>query len=256
MTFCNFFITALAVLALASPVQAAQYKEWPLPNTCIFGMPVSGHAVMKGNTGLITEILKAVFLPEGYELVHADLPYRRVLSELAAGNIHCTLDLKEHPREAVAAKTVIAICELSVAYVRTQSFEDMDDLTGQKVACLHGYDIQRLLPVEIKPQTVYDLTSAILMLDRGHAKFVIDDATLLKEAIQETKIPSNAFGIAPLMSLDIVPVFSPDEKGRRLRDIYDRRMQKMIASGELQRIMSENGLSKVGIQNVLKANGH
>jgi ABC-type amino acid transport substrate-binding protein len=57
------------------------------------------------------------------------------------------------------------------------------------------------------------------------------------------------------MRLDIVPVFSPDEKGRRLRDIYDRRVREMIASGELQRIMQENGLDKVGIQNVLKANG-
>jgi ABC-type amino acid transport substrate-binding protein len=150
---------------------------------------------------------------------------------------------------------VIAICDLSVAYVWADGFKGVNDLTGQKVACLHGYDIQRLLPVEIKPQTVYDLTSAILMLDRGHAKFVIDDAALLKEAIRETKIPSNTFGIAPLMRLDIVPVFSPDEKGRRLRDIYDRRMREMIASGELQRIMQENGLDKVGIQNVLKANG-
>lgn len=251
--------TILAVAAVlllnAQTLAAPSVNDWTAPPVCVFGMPVAGSAVQPDNRGLLTDILTVVFEPEGYDLVHRDLPYVRALSEVAEGKIQCTLTAWEHVESVSRATSVITLYSPAVGYIRAEGFHGVDDLAGQKVAHLHGFDVQDLLPVEIRPQPTYDLTSVIHMLDRGHVRYVIADARLLRESIAAAGLPSVEFGIAPLMTLNVVPIFSPDAAGRRLRDIYDRRMGELASSGKLAAIYRNYGLPETFIREILKANG-
>lgn len=249
-------LAVAAVLLLSAQATAAPaVNDWTAPPVCVFGMPVAGSAVQPGNRGLLTDILKVVFEPEGYDLVHRDLPYVRALAEVAEGKIQCTLTVRDHVESVTRAASVIALCSPAVGYVLADGFHGVDDLAGQKVAHLHGFDVQSLLPVEIRLQPTYDLTSAIHMLDRGHVRYVVADAGLLRESIAAAGLPSVEFGIVPFTTLNVVPIFSPDAAGRRLRDIYDRRMGELASSGRLAAIYRDYGLPETFIREILKANG-
>ena len=110
------------------------------------------------------------------------------------------------------------------------------------------------VPVKFSPQMVYDLSSAYHMLDRGHVKFVLGDNRLLEDAMYDSKIPTYNIVINEIKSFEIRPIFSKTEEGLLFRDIYDRRMREMIASGELATILRENGVSKSGIKKIMNAN--
>jgi len=241
-------------LVISPAPLAAGYPEWQAPKACIFGMPYIGSAVRKGNTGLITDILIRVYETEGYELVHRELPYNRAVEELLAGAIHCTLDIEDIRQDVLQSKQTIIIYDLAVAYLHKNTFKNVQSLAGKKVAYLHGYKLDSLFPVKFKSRQAYDLSSAIQMLDRGHVDYVIDDETLLKEAIFEAKLPSTEFGITYIASMKSHPIFAPTDEGRKFRDIYDRRIPKMIATGELQEIMRTHGVTEKSIEKLLKAN--
>jgi ABC-type amino acid transport substrate-binding protein len=237
----------------ASPASVATGDDWDEPPVCVFGMPESGHAVRDDDTGYVTEVLRAALAPAGYDLVHKDMPYRRARGELAKGRIQCSLTTKDGGDQAAPARSVIAACDLSVAFIAADGFSGIKDLANQKVAYLYGFDFQQLLPVPIRPQPTYDRASAIHMLDRGHARYVIGEESLLKEAIRETGLPLTEFGFSRFMSMDVIPVFAPTTEGFRLRDIYDRRMTEMAASGELAAIFRKYGLPEDRIRHILKA---
>jgi hypothetical protein len=252
-----FALLLAARLVLAAPatsaVPDAAGDDWDVAPVCVFGMPESGHAVRDDDSGYITEVLRAALAPAGYDLVHKDMPYRRARGELAKGRIQCSLSTKGGGDHAAPARSIIAACDLSVAFIAADGFTGIKDLANQKVAHLYGFDYQQLLPVPIRPQTTYDRASAIHMLDRGHARYVIGEESLLKEAVRETGLPVTEFGFARFMSMDVIPVFAPTAEGFRLRDIYDRRMTEMAASGELAAIFRKYGLPEDRIRHILKA---
>ncbi|BCS89230.1 hypothetical protein PSDVSF_24720 [Pseudodesulfovibrio sediminis] len=233
---------------------ASGYPEWQPPKAVIFGMPYLGQAVKKGGTGLVSSILKAVFDGAGYAFQHKDLPYKRALKNLRAGTIDCTLDIKDKQKGVAQAAKMLVAYDLAVAYLRTRGFKDIKELDGQRVAYLHGFDIQSVLPVQVKPQLSYDLSSAFHMLDRGHVTYIIDDEQLLKDALYESKLPTSAFMITKIRSMEVHPIFTDNEKGRKLRDVYDRRMREMTVSGELEDILKANGMSDADIKIILDAN--
>ncbi|WP_281760673.1 substrate-binding periplasmic protein [Pseudodesulfovibrio nedwellii] len=247
-------ITLLLTAVIPPTSFAAGYPEWQAPKTCIFGMPYIGSAVRKGNTGLITDILIRVYETEGYELVHQELPYNRAIDELLSGTIHCTLDIEDTRQKVLQSKQAIIIYDLAAVYLQTHTFKGIQSLAGKKVAYLHGYEMDHLFPVKFKPRQAYDLSSAIQMLDRGHIDYVIDDETLLKEAIFEAKLPSTEFDITYIASMKSHPIFAPTDEGRKFRDIYDRRIPEMIATGELQDILRAHGVTEESIEKLIKAN--
>ncbi|WP_319582486.1 transporter substrate-binding domain-containing protein [uncultured Pseudodesulfovibrio sp.] len=244
--------TALAAPAASMDPQAAD-DDWDGPPVCVFGMPESGFAVSGNDSGYITEVLRTALAPAGYALIHKDMPYVRARGELAKGHIQCCLSKKGAAQQATAAHSIIAACDLAVTYRLADGFSGLNDLTDQKVAHLYGYDFQQLLPVPIRPQTTYDRTSAIHMLDRRHVRYVVGEESLLKEAVLETGLPLTEFGFVRFMSMDVIPIFPPNAEGYRLRDIYDKRMTEMAKSGELAAIFRKYGLPEDRIQHILKA---
>lgn len=236
------------------PLQAQQPDPWAERDTFIFGMPYIGHAVQPRNTGMISDILKAVFEPEDIDFAHVPHPYKRVLEELRAGTIHCSLQVKDHYKGVLQGETTLATYDLSAAYLYKTGFGGVQSLAGKKIAFLHGFGIQSFIPVTFRAQPVYDLSSAFHMLDRGHVDYVLGDGRLLRDAIDDSDLPSGEFVISGISSFEVRPIFAPTKDGRRFRAIYDRRMKELIASGKLVAIMEKHGLGKESINRVLQAN--
>jgi hypothetical protein len=250
-----FALLLTAQLALAAPdvsdAPDARADDWDATPVCVFGMPESGFAVGSHDSGYVTEVLRTALAPSGYDLVHKDMPYRRARGELAKGRIQCSLTAKNPGVQS--ARSVICACDLVVAYLAADGFSGLGDLADQKVAHLYGFDFEELLPVPIRAQTTYDRASAIQMLHRGRVRYVIGEEILLKEAVRQTGLPLTEFGFARFKSMDVVPIFAPNAEGYRLREIFDRRMAEMAASGELAAIFRKYGLPEERIRHILNA---
>lgn len=255
MKKCFMIVLGLAtVLFAAHTAHASRTDEWTPRETCVFGMPYLGHAVKKGEQGLITEIIKTALEGADIDFEHDPLPYARALESVRDGTVHCTLDIKNNRKGYYQNEVTFAFYDLSVAYFRKDGFNGYSSMAGKRVAFMHGFDLEKFIPVKVKTQLVYDLSSGFHMLERGHVSYILGDDLLLRNAMFASKLPALEYEISGLDSYEVRVIFSPTEQGRRFRDILDRRLREMLASGELAEIQQEHGIGKAGIERVRKAN--
>lgn len=216
-------------------------------------MPYIGHAVQRDQTGLINDIFHTAFLREGITFRHEEMPYNRAVQAVEDGRADCTLGIGAH-KHLLEAKSVIATYDLAVAYIRGTEWKGIQSLKGEKVAYLQGFDINNFVDVEFLPQLVYDLTSAFHMLDRDFAKYILDDNKLLKDALFESRLPAHEFEISPIKTFLVRPVFADTDNGRKLREIFDRRIPEMIDNGDFAAILEKYDIGHA-FEGLRKLNG-
>ena len=256
MTLPNFAripFLLLAVLWLLPAAPARALDPWkPLP-TCTFAMPLMGEAVKKDQHGMIIAVFKAVYEPAGIRFRHQNMPYDQAVAAAEQGKVHCTLDVKERKGKLVRGDHPLFFYDLASARLKTTEWKGLDSLKGKRVAYLHGLGLETFLPVKFVPHHIFDLASAFHLLDQGIVQYAMDDSRLLRYAQRDSKLPSHFFLIDPIRSFEIYPVFAPTEEGNRYREIYNRRMKEITASGDLASVLTRNGLSDERIERILKA---
>ncbi|QJB55636.1 hypothetical protein [Pseudodesulfovibrio sp. zrk46] len=244
----------LLLLCLTIPAQAEEYDPWAPKEIFLFGMPYLGSSVSERNKGLIPEVLKAVYEPIGIEFRHRELPYVRAIEELKLGDIHCSLDVKARNRGFAQGKYILGTYKMTVAYLRKTGFKGLASLNGQRVAYLHGFGIKEMLKLDFTPQQIFDLSSGFHMLDRNTVGYFIGDYRLLHEALEDSKLPSVEFEFTTIKALPVCPIFANTDEGKRYREIYDRRMAKIIKNGDLDFYLRKAGIEEERIRAIHELN--
>jgi len=244
MHYIKIILTTL-VLTLIFPClsTAAGYKEWQVKPDCIFAMPYLGHILSKTEKGILMDVLREVYEPEKINIKHEAVPFVRALEGTIAGKYHLTLGISPR-KKLITAKIPIGLYDLSACYLKDKAeWKGVESLTGQEVVYLYGFDLQSYLPVKVRKQIVYDLSSAFDMLDRGHVKYILDDNWLLKDAMIESQYPPYLFDIKEIKRFKVWPLFADTPDGRKFQAMYDRRMKELLESGKLAKIYKRHGLS-------------
>lgn len=231
------FVLLMAVTAFA------QDDPWVPQEVCVFGMPYVGRGVQPGQAGLYTEILQNVYEDVGIGFKHKSLPYPRALQCVNDSRIQCTLSVRDRYNGVVQGAVPLALYDLVAVHFRSTEFTGIASLSGKRVAYLNGFDWQEYITVKMAPQEVYDLGFAFQMLDRGHVEYIIGDRDQLLEALPRSGLQLSDMQISPITTLEVCPIFSPSESGRRLKEVYDRRMQELVGSGALDRIYQRYGVN-------------
>lgn len=184
--------------------------------------------------GLGWDILRRVYEPEGIRLKIRSVPYTRSIglvqrgeADAWVGSYRDEVEGARYPRWHYDADQVSAL-SLSSSPVPTVA------TVGQyRLAWIRGYDYQSYLP-NLKHYKEIQRRSGILsMLDLGHVDFYIDARTEVDDVL-ETASDRSRYRITPLMRLPLYLGFADTERGRRLAEIFDRRMEALVTSGELR----------------------
>lgn len=237
------YLIIIFVLLMATTAFAQEDDPWVPREVCVFGMPYVGRAVQPGQAGLYTEILQNVYEDEGIGFKHKSLPYPRALQCVNDSRIQCTLSVRDQFSDVVQGSVSLALYDLVAVHFRSTEFSGVSSLSQKRVAYLNGFDWQEYLTVKVIPQEVYDLGQAFHMLDRGHVEYVIGDRDQLSNALSQSGLQLSDMQISPIATLEVCPIFSPSENGRRLKEVYDRRMQELIGSDALDQIYQKYGVN-------------
>ena len=245
--------SVLLCLLLLPALPALGADPWTAKPLCRFGMPYVDPVILKNQSGIAVNILRRIFEPEGVEFRHVVMPYERAIDELEQGLIQCTFDVGNRVKKGLPGERPLLNCDLAAARLATTPWKGVESLRGTRVAYLHGFELDDMVKVPFTPQAVYDLASAFPMLEDGFVAFILDDVRPLSMAMRESRIPPHLFVIEPIRTLPVKLAFAPTDEGRRFRDIYDRRMRELAASGELAALLRESGLEPERVDRLVNA---
>lgn len=194
-------------------------------------------------SGLYWEILKAAFQPLGLSIKKDIQPWRVSLTKLASGEADLTPAVSSFDECCNLSKHQIDISNVIVISkeARLANFQGEATLLNKKVAWVKGYNFLRAFKTKIKFTELNSMQQGFEYLETKKLDFVIDIRPAVEDAAREYKLDLSKFGMANLTKDTLHVGFSKNEKGRKLQETYDQRIEELFKSGELQNIYKRWG---------------
>ncbi len=195
-----------------------------------------GHTHADGS-GLAWEIFRAVFEPAGVQLDIQSVPYTRSIGlvQRGAADAWAGSYLNEveqgvfYPRRNYDADQIAALGLLD------KPIPTLDSLGEFRLAWMRGYEYQRYLPNLRQYREVLRRSGILDMLEMGHVDFYLDALTEVEDVLSTASQPDR-YRVTQLTQLPIYLGFADTPRGRTLAELFDKRMDSLVADGSLRPI--------------------
>lgn len=213
----------LAIMAQAAPPQAIHLvtEHW------------SGHTNPDGS-GLAFDLLRKVYEPAGVRVEFRIVPYTRSIglvqraeADAFIGSYYRETEQVLYPRWHYDAD------QISALGLASQPQINLDNLGRFRLAWARGYGYDQYLPNVREFREVHRRGGILAMLERGHADFFIDALTEVQDVLGQAEDPTR-YRITDLTRLPLYLGFADNAQGRALAEVYDRRLERLVRSGELR----------------------
>ncbi|MBV6286658.1 substrate-binding periplasmic protein [Pseudomonas aegrilactucae] len=189
-------------------------------------------------SGLAWDVLRKVFEPAGVKVQVLSVPYSRAVglvkraeADAWVGSYHEESDDYLYPRHAFDSDHIYAL-GLASSPVPT-----LDTLGRYKLSWVRGYDYQHYLSNVKEFREVQRREGILPMLERKRVDFYIDAQTEVNYVHAQASDPAR-YRRTHLGELPLYLAFARTDQAVAIMELFDRRMDELIASGALREIFA------------------
>lgn len=192
----------------------------------------------RDGTGFYWDLIRTIYDKHGLTIQTETVPYSRSIYMVRQGHADCWVGSYKNEQEfAIYPKTALDCDEVSALTLKQHAsgIKNYRSLHGKSVGWLLDYNYDRYIPIQFVSMILYDRRTAFNMIQKGDLDVYLDDAFEIRSSLEKLGFAASQFSIKPLLPLPIYLGFSPTDKGKQLRDLWDESMQNLHESGELKR---------------------
>ena len=195
-----------------------------------------GHTHADGS-GLAWDIFRAVYEPAGMQLSIQSVPYTRSIGlvQRGAADAWAGSYLNEVEQGVFYPHWNYDADQIAALGLQDKPIPNIDSIGDYRLAWLRGYEYQRYLPNLRQYREVLRRNGILGMLEVGHADFYLDALTEIEGVLSAAKQPAR-YRVTPLTKLPIYLGFADTPRGRSLAELFDKRMDSLVADGSLRPI--------------------
>lgn len=190
-------------------------------------------------TGLGWDVMRKVFEPAGVRLSIHSVPYTRAIGLVQRGEADAWVgayrdEVEEqvfYPKHFYDRDQIVALG------LKDKPRPTLNSLGKYRLVWVRGYGYQEYLPNVRDYREVQRRSGILGMLDLGHADFYIDARPEVEFVLSQTDSPQQ-YRMTDLTQLPLYLGFADTPRGHALAELFDQRMTKLIASGELRPIFA------------------
>lgn len=207
----------------------------------------------ENHSGIVTDIVKAIFSKGGYELNYHTYPFNRMITILEAGGEKNWITYGSPNWGKVQAENLsdIPIYTVKHALVTSKTgdfeFQGMNSMKGKGVVLLHGFDYPQLAPYiqsgDVEEIRVKNYRSAFKVVSRtpGETAFV-EMSSRVKYNLGKLNLDQGRYDIQPFS--DVIPdynIYLAFDKNMdpRIQAFINERLVELTQSGETEAIVSK-----------------
>jgi polar amino acid transport system substrate-binding protein len=109
-------------------------------------------------------------------------------------------------------------------------------LRNRKVGWIRGYSYDEYLEVPVIKQEFYSRETLLRRLDSDRIDFYMDTRNDLEAVLNKGIIDVTRYTVETVLELDRYLVFANNNKGKKLKNIFDHRFPLLVQSGEIERL--------------------
>lgn len=195
-------------------------------------------------TGLCWELFKKVYEPVDIEMTFEIVPYARSvrmvqdkLADVAVGVYKDEFDKALFSDWHYLQDIVLVVFKKD----KVAEWKGEESLAG-RIGWIRGYAFNEYLEKEVKFYETDDRETGLKMLELDRLDFFLDTESELRAALDAGVVDPKDLQVETLLKLNVYLAFADNERGRKLRGIFDDRMAELVKSGELKPLYEKWGL--------------
>ncbi|MDD3049909.1 MAG: transporter substrate-binding domain-containing protein [Candidatus Cloacimonetes bacterium] len=192
-------------------------------------------------TGLYWEILKLVYEPEGITVNHGTYPYARAQNmvqtkeaDILVGPYLDEIEQVIYSKHHIDNDLVFAVFKKD----KVADWKGKESLKGT-IGWVRGYAYDKYLGMKLDYYEVNNTETGLKMLNAGRLDFFLDAEAQLEPTFESGELNKDDFRIEEVLKLPLHLAFTDNAKGKELKEIYEKRMDVLIKSGELKKLFEK-----------------
>ncbi|MFJ1338075.1 substrate-binding periplasmic protein [Pseudomonas caricapapayae] len=229
----------LLILALvASSVHASESIE--VPKQVRLASEIWEDYTNADGSGIAWDILRKVFEPAGVEVKMISVPYSRAIGLVKRGEADAWVgSYHEESTDNIYPRWNFDTDHIYALSLNSKPVPTPENLKQFKLSWVRGYDYQDYLPNVGEYREVQRREGILPMLERGRVDFYIDAQTEVEYVLNQAAAGERRrFRSTHIAELPLYLAFGKTSQARALQELFDQRMDKLVASGELRAIFS------------------
>lgn len=190
----------------------------------------------KDGTGLAWDVMRKVFEPAGVKLKPQSAPYSRAVGLVKRGEADAWVgSYKEENPNNLYPRWHFDMYHIYALGLASKPAPTLDNIGQFRLAWVRGYDYGSYLPNAKNFREIQRREGILPMLEHDRVDFYIDAETEVNYVLGQAPDPKQ-FKLTHVAELPLYLAFADSEQGKALRDLFDRRMEVLVRSGELKPI--------------------
>lgn len=221
---CSLCFPAMAGNSLGEIILASE--EW-------------SNATNKDGTGLYWDIFRAVYGSVGIKTKMIIRSYDGSVSLVKQQKADAAVGIyPDAIRGAVFSKYPFVKDYVLVLFKkdRAAQWDGQKSLRNRRVGWIRGYPYDEYLEVPVIKKEFYSRETILLRLDRDQIDFYMDTRNNVEAVLNKGIIDVTRYTVETVLELDRYLVFADNNKGKKLKYIFDHRFPLLVQSGEIERL--------------------
>ena len=197
-------------------------------------------ATNKDGTGLYWDIIRAVYEPAGIKVKIKLRSYagsiEMVKRKRADAMVASALDEVEgfnYPTWHMDTEHVTAL------FKKDKEWKGVESMKGKKVAYIkdYAYDTYFVFPMNVMEYG--DQKTILKLLNKGRVDFWLDALVDMETFLKKTSVDRKQYRMEVVHKLKLYLGFVGTERGKKLAEIFDNQFEKLVKSGEIQKLFDK-----------------
>lgn len=203
-------------------------------------------ATNEDGTGLYWDLFRLIYEPVGIQVHVGTFPYIRTVRLIQAqqadaqvGSYNGEIEGVLYPRYHFDVDRVVAV----FLKEKPVEWEGEQTLNGKLVGWIRGYDYDQYLESVVQKYEVNNRASGLKMLLYDRLDFFLDALTDVEDELNKEYLKDHAekFRIERTLNLKLYLAFANNERGKTLMNIFDERMEFLLATGQIEQLFETSG---------------
>jgi polar amino acid transport system substrate-binding protein len=236
----------LAVAWVAVWSAAAPRAAEPGPATLVVYTEAWAQYTETDGSGFAWDILRAVYKPAGITIEKNFVPFARAVRNVTDGPGDAYLAAYLNGSDgAIFPEMHYDADELQALFPadRADAWQGKRSLETGTVGWIIGYRLGAYMDVDVTTELAKTRAQALRMLKHGRIDYYVDNKYEIGELLKDPPIAfdSSRYVRRDTAQIPMYVAFDDSARGRRFRDIWDRRFPKLLENGTIAEIYDTYG---------------
>lgn len=237
--FRKIFVIVLLLILCSSWIPANAGNN---PTEIIMASEEWINATNRDGTGLYWDIFRAVYEPLGIKTKFIIQSYDGSVKLVKKNRADAAVGIYPDPTQGALFSQYPFVKDYVLVLFKKNKLNQwngQESLQNKKVAWINGYAYDDYLEIPVIKEEFSNRDTILRCLENDQVDFFLDTRNDMESVLNKGIVEVSQYTVETVLELDRYLVFADNQKGQKLKEIFDYRFPHLVKSGEIERLFAK-----------------